>query len=245
METYVLLILISAVVLASSFIQSVTGFGFGIFSMIFLPSLLLYTEANVLSTMLSLFTSLAIVLVMWRKINFKHIVFPIIGCLFSTYVAVEFINSQNNRTLLLMLGIVLVLLSVYFFFFSDKIKIKPTWYAGLIAGILSGTMSGMFAIGGPPAVIYFLQSEDDTDDYLATLSAYFVLSGTISIITKAANGFITPTVWLAFGIGFIAMALGALIGTFARGKCNSTMIKKTVYGFMAISGIMNIITCLI
>ena len=245
MEPYILLILISTVVLGASFIQSVTGFGFGIFAMIFLPNLLLYTEANILSSMLSLFTSLSVALVMWRKINTKNLVFPLIGCLFATYFAVEFIGSQDNRTLILLLGIVLVLLSIYFFFFSHKIKIKPTWYAGLIAGILSGIMGGMFAIGGPPVVIYFLQSEEDTDGYLATISAYFVLSGIINVTTKAAKGFITTNVWLAFALGFIAMALGALIGKFAREKCNSNMIKKAVYGFMAISGIMNIVTCLI
>ena len=244
MQTYQL-IFVAVITLCASFIQSVTGFGFGIFAMIFLPSLLLYTEANVLSTMLSIFTSLFVALAMWRKINPKNLLFPLVGCLFSTYLAVEFIGSQDNRTLMLLLGVALVLLSVYFFFFSGKIKIKPTWYAGLIAGIISGVMSGMFAIGGPPVVIYFLQSEDDTDKYLATISAYFVLSGIISVASKAANGFITPNVWLAFGIGFIAMAVGALIGKLTREKCNSAMIKKTVYGFMAISGIMNIITCLV
>ncbi len=244
MEFYVLA-LIAAVVLCASFIQSVTGFGFGIFAMIFLPSLLLYTEANVLSSMLSLFTSLTVVLAMWKKISWKNLLFPLVGCLFSTYFAVEFIGTQDNDTLILLLGILLVVLSVYFFFFSGKIKIRPTWYAGLIAGIISGIMGGMFSIGGPPVVIYFLQSEDDTDSYLATISTYFVLSGIINVVTKAAKGFITTNVWITFAVGFVAMALGALVGKLARDKCNSAMIKKAVYGFMAISGILNIVTSLI
>ena len=244
MEFYILA-LIAVVILAASFIQSVTGFGFGIFAMIFLPSLLLYTEANVLSSMLSLFTSLSVVLIMWRKIHAKNLIFPLVGCLLSTYLAVEFIGSQDNSTLILLLGAVLVILSIYFFFFSNKVKIRATWYAGLIAGIISGVMGGMFSIGGPPVVIYFLQSEDDTDSYLATISMYFVLSGLINVVTKAAKGFITANVWTAFAIGFVAMALGALVGKLARDKCNSAMIKKAVYGFMAISGVVNIVTSLI
>ncbi len=242
MEPYIL-VLIAAVVLGASFIQSVTGFGFGIFAMIFLPSLLLYTEANVLSSMLSLFTSLTVILVMWRKISWKNLIFPLVGCLISTYLAVLFIGSQDNKTLILMLGIALLVLSIYFFFFSGKVKIRPTWYAGLIAGIISGIMGGMFAIGGPPVVIYFLQSEDNTDSYLATISAYFVLSGIINVVTK--SGFINMNVLIAFALGFVAMALGAFIGKLARDKCNSAMIKKAVYGFMAISGILNIVTSLI
>ena len=153
-----ILVLVALVVLCASFIQSVTGFGFGIFSMIFLPTLFgVYTEGNVLSSMLSMLTSFAVAVVMWRKISWKNLVFPLIGCLFSTYLAVEFIGTQDNDTLILLLGILLVVLSVYFFFFSGKLKIKPTWYTGLSMGILSGFMDGMFSIGGPPIVIYYMQ----------------------------------------------------------------------------------------
>ena len=68
-----ILVLIALVVLCASFIQSVTGFGFGIFSMIFLPTLFgVYTEGNVLSSMLSMLTSLAVAVVMWRKIRKKR-----------------------------------------------------------------------------------------------------------------------------------------------------------------------------
>ena len=42
------LALIALITFGGAYIQSVTGFGFGIFAMIFLPKLLVYTEANVL-----------------------------------------------------------------------------------------------------------------------------------------------------------------------------------------------------
>ena len=70
-------ILIAVVTVAASFIQSVTGFGFGILAMIFLPHILIYTEANVLSTMLSAATSFTVAVALWRKIDWKNIVFPL------------------------------------------------------------------------------------------------------------------------------------------------------------------------
>ena len=144
-----------------------------------------------------------------------------------------------------MLGVALFALSIYFFFFSEKIKIKPTWYAGLIAGVISGIMSGMFAIGGPPVVIYYLHSEESTDDYLATISAYFVFSGIISVAAKASAGFITEKVWLGFAVGLIGMLIGSFIGKFTRDKAEPRTIKKIIYAVMAFSGITNIITALI
>jgi len=239
------LILIALITFGGAYIQSVTGFGFGIFAMIFLPRLLIYTEANVLSSLLSSLTSVSVAIAMRQKINFKNLIFPIIGCIFATYLSVQFIKTQKNETLSLMLGIVLFALSLYFFFFSDKIKIKPTWYAGLIAGLLSGILGGMFSIGGPPVVIYFMQSEKDTDSYMATISAYFVFSGAVSISIKILAGFATANVWICALIGLAALLIGSFIGKKTRDKTNPKMIKKAVYGFMALSGVMNVITALI
>lgn len=237
-------VLVAIITLIASYIQGATGFGFGIFAMIFLPRILAYTEANVFSSILSSLSSLFIAILMLHKIHWKNILFPLIGCLASTYIAVSFIKTQSSQTLTLLLGIALFILSMYFFFFTDKIKIKPTWYSGLTAGVVSGIMSGMFAIGGPPVVIYFMQSEEDSEQYVATISTYFVLSGIISVGTKAAAGFITTSVWIALAVGMLGMLLGSLVGKWTRDRINPKMVKKIVYGFMAISGIINVITSL-
>ena len=231
-------LLCALVTLASSYVQSVTGFGFGILSMIFLPSLLPYTGANALSSTLSTFTSLFTLIIMRRHVNLKNLLFPSIGCLVSTFFAVAFIKQQSNKTLIL-------LLSVYFFFFSDKIKIKPTPLAGFIAGALSGIGNGMFAIGGPPAVIYFLQSEESSEKYMATISAFFVISGAVSVGSKVVLGFMTPLVLIAIAVGFFAMLAGAFIGKWTRDKIRPDFVKKTIYAFMAMSGAVNIVTSLI
>ena len=244
-NTFLILFLVALVTFAASYIQGATGFGFGIFAMIFLPRLLLYTEANVLSSMLGALSALFVAIMMFRKIHWKNICFPVIGCLFSTYMAVLFIKSQSSKMLTLLLGIALFVLSIYFFLFANKIKIKPTWYAGLIAGIISGIMGGMFAMGGPPVVIYFMQSEEDSEQYFSTISAYFVFSGAISICTKAAAGFITPSVWMALAIGTLTMLLGSFVGKRTRDRINPNIIKKVIYGFMAISGLVNIVTSLL
>lgn len=238
------LALVAPVTLCASYIQSVTGFGFGIFAMMLLPALLLYTEANVLSSMLSVLTSVTIAFVMRRSISWKNTVFPLIGCLFATYVAVNFVKTQKNETLMLLLGAVLFILSLYFFFFSGKIRIRPAWYTGLIAGLFSGLMGGMFSIGGPPVVIYFLQSEEDSDHYLATISSYFVFSGVISVATKAVAGFLTTNVWAGFAFGVLGTAAGSWIGKRTREKTKPAALRKAVYGFMALSGAIHVITAL-
>jgi uncharacterized membrane protein YfcA len=244
LEFYILL-LIAASAFIASYTQNLTGFGFGIIAMIFFPSLLVYTEANILSTILGALTSVLVVIMLYRRINWKNLIFPLMGSLIFNYISVTFMKNVKNDTLVLLLGIALFALSVYFFFFTSKIKIRPTWYAGLIAGSLSGVMAGLFSIGGPPVVIYYMQSEKDTDNYLATVSAYFVFSGVIGVSIKAASGFMTPNVWAALVFGMLGMVIGAFFGRLTRSKIKPSTIKKSVYAVMALSGLINIITVLV
>ena len=74
MDPTVQFALVAVVAPGASYIQSVTGFG--IFTMIFLPHLLLQTEANVLSTMLSMLPSLFTALLLFRRIHWKNLLFP-------------------------------------------------------------------------------------------------------------------------------------------------------------------------
>ena len=154
-------------------------------------------------------------------------------------------TQQSDSTLILLLGIFLVILSVYFMFFSDKIKIKPTWYSGLIAGCISGVLSGLFSTGGPPMVIYYMQTEKDVKGYLATIQTFFMLAGMLNTVYKAAAGMVTPNVLIFFAVGLVSVIIGTFLGKRIFNKLNAKLLKKCIYGMMAISGVINIVTSLI
>ena len=239
------LLLIALIVFSASYIQGIAGFGFGVIAMIFLPRLLLYTEANVLAGILSTVCSLVLLFSIWRKIHWKNLIFPFAGSIVTNYLAVAFMKGAANQTMILLLGIALVLLSIYFFFFSGKIKICAVWYTGLIAGMLSGLMSGLFAIGGPPVVIYYLQSEKDNETYVATLSAFFIFSGVVGISMKVASGFVTTNVLWGILFGALAMLVGTFLGNRTRNGISPALVKKVIYGVMGLSGVVNIATALV
>lgn len=63
----------AVITFATSYIQGATGFGFAIVAMMFLPNLLLYTEANVLSSILRALSALFVAILMFRKVHWKNI----------------------------------------------------------------------------------------------------------------------------------------------------------------------------
>jgi uncharacterized membrane protein YfcA len=237
---YILLVLITIV---GSLIQRVTGFGFGIFAMMFLPYFVgSYGEANMLSGLLSLVSTLIVCISLYKLVSWKNLILPAVSCIAASYFAVQFMAGQKDDTLRIMLGIFLILLSVYFIFFSNKVHIKPSWYGGLFAGCLSGILSGLFAMGGPPVVVYFMETEKDVKRYIATIQAYFLTTNIANTAIKASAGFATERVLFLWCIGTVGMVAGILIGNKVMDKLDASLVKKLVYGMMAASGVINIVT---
>ena len=71
------------------------------------------------------------------------------------------------------------------------------------AGTLSGLMGGFFGMQGPPAVLYFIQSEPTKEHYMAMAQTYFLIGNVMMTIVRAYNGFFTTTVLTdyCFGLG--------------------------------------------
>jgi len=227
-------------------IQRITGFGYGIFVMMFFPHFMpSYGEANALSGMISASTSIVVALSMRKHIQWKNIFAPLISSSITSFLAVQFMAGQTDKSLKLLLGVVLILLSIYFFFFAGKITFKPSFWKGAIAGGLSGIMNGLFAMGGPPMVIYFMVSSKDMKEYLATIQMYFALSNIYTTAIKAAAGYVTSEVLVFYVIALISAFVGVFFGKKVFNRCKPAVLKKAVYGFMAVSGVINIVTTLL
>lgn len=230
-----------------STIQRVTGFGFGIFAMLFLARIItVYGEANALSGLLSFTSTLIVALSHAKKVDWKNLLFPCIGFAVISVPSILLMKKLDNRVLLIMLGAALILLSGYMFFFSSKIKIKPSPFTGLAAGGFSGILGGIFSMGGPPVVIYFMQSEgDDKDRYLATIQMYFLLSNVYGTAVKAINGFITKDVLILAAFGTVGMIAGIFIGKLIFKKLRVDILRRVVYCFMAVAGVVNIVSAIL
>ena len=223
-------------------VQSTTGFGFGSVMMAVLPYFMAnYLQVAALSTLCGTSMSIMVAAKNFRKADFKVILPLFTGYIVSCTVAVRVSKGFDGETLTKALGVILIMVSIYFVFFNNKIKIKPTFKNGVIAGMIGGAGSALFSISGPPTVIYMLAAVEDKDVYRASTLTFFAMGGIYSTAVRIANGIFTAQMVQLWLMALVALALGAYIGGKIFHMINADMLKKLVYGYMAVSGVTMLI----
>jgi len=234
------ILMFSVTVFLGAMIQSVSGFGFGIFVMLIFPYLLSVSECAAVSSLLSMSSSLALAFVMRKKCRYKRLAFPIVGYIIGSLPAILILNVAPNDFMKTLLALMLIILSLYFLIFQSKIKLKESVPAAMIAGGLSGVLGGFFAMGGPPIVAYLLQTSESNDSYMAEVQTYFAITNLISTLIRMYAGVITLSVVRYWGIGLLALCVGTILGRGIFKYIDSKKLKLIIYFFMLVSGVLNL-----
>jgi len=229
--------------IGASFIQRTTGFGFGIFIMTMLPFLMpSYGEATTLSGLLAITTSATIVwrlrrFVVWQRLWPILLTFVLVSTL-----AILALSRIEDQILRLILGVTLIVISVYFALFSKRIKLPTTKKVQVGAGTLSGVMGGFFGMQGPPAVLYFIQSEPSKEHYMAMAQTYFLVGNIIMTCVRAYNGFFTTVVVIDYLYGLGGVLIGTCLGGYVFKLIPSRLFRYLVYAYIAVSGAIILMT---
>lgn len=224
--------------MGAAFVQRVSGFGLGIFAMMFLPHLLPTHTAATISCLISCGITAYNTLKYRKNIAFKTALPMLAAALVSIPIAVYFAAKVSADIFRILLGSVLIILSLYFLFFNKRIKIKPTPINGVIAGTVGGTLNGLFSTGGPPAVLYLTSAAPDNITYFATIQCYFCLTNIYATATRAIKGLVTWELVLLAAIGFVGCLIGDTVGRLVFDKLDAKKLKTVIYVAMIISGIL-------
>ena len=140
------------------------------------------------------------------------------------------------------LGVAPILISIYFMFFSQRTKLPTTKSVQVGAGTLSGLMGGFFGMQGPPAVLYFIQSEPTKEHYMAMAQTYFFIGNVMMTGVRAYNGFFTTTVAIDYLYGLGGVIIGTLLGAYVFKHIPNHIFRYIVYAYICFSGVIILIT---
>lgn len=223
----------------ASFVQRVSGFGFGIFIMTALPFIMpSYGEATALSGLLSAAQSLYVLVSFYRFVAWRRLLFILLAFVVTSFFAVEYVAAVSESCLKRLLGVALVLLSLYFLLTDGKVLLRPSVRVQLSAGALSGVMGGLFGMQGPPAVLYFMASERDKNCYMAMTQLYFLVGNVVMTFFRAENGFVTVAVGKAWLFAIVGVVVGSFFGKMVFDRVSADKLRRIVYFYMMVSGVV-------
>lgn len=238
-----IVILSSAIVMVAFLIRGLTGFGSGL---LIIPILLLFLDIKfVVPTAGSLAILSGILLLstfQTRKWVRKDILpMMIVGVIIGTVVGTYVLASYKSSLLKKLFGLFISGYALKMLFMGNEKSGDLKNYVGLIAGFLGGCLSGMFATGGPPVIIYLNRRIKDKRVLRATLICYFFIGNIWQCITLYCANLINREV-LKFVLYLIpAFIVGSMIGSILHIKINQVLFDRIVAVVLLITGIFLII----
>ena len=222
-------------------IHTITGFGSGIVMMLFLPSFLDMAAAPALSSSINLFLSLILAFKFRKTIRIRMFLLPLIPYLIGSTMAINALSGFDMRMVAISFGVFLIILSLYFTFVAKRVSVTPNWQTAVLCGGISGVTAGLFGIGGPLMALYFLAITDSKEEYTGNLQCMFTCTCLCNTMTRISRGYYTLDLIPLTILGLIAINVGKALGLKLLDKMDADLVRKVVYLFVGVSGVLKVV----
>lgn len=222
-------------------VQAVTGFGAGIVMMLVLPHFFGLITAPALSSAIALALNSSLAFRFRRYIRWNLVLLPALMYTVASVTTIRMVGGLNLDILELAFGIFLVCLSVHFTAFSKRVSVKATPVSASVCALVSGICSGLFGIGGPLMAIYFLAATEGKEEYVGCSQFVFSSTSVVNLLMRLHMGIYTLDMVPMTLLGMVAITLGKLGGLRILERLNTDVLKKIIYIFVGISGVLTIL----
>ncbi|BAB06658.1 sulfite exporter TauE/SafE family protein [Halalkalibacterium halodurans] len=235
------LIFIFLILLVGSFVQGVSGFGFGIIAMSFLPFFFTIKESTLLVVALGVLTALFIVIQLFRHIRWKDLIVIMCAAIIGRYVASFVLTAYGEMDLLKsILGVFLLIVVGYLFWDKPQPEgrsVNQTWLPATL-GFFGGLVGGVFAVGGPFFVFYFmLLFRDDKYAYSANLQVSFFITNFTTVVIHGVHGDFTQSYLIYLLVGLLSVFIGTRLGVYCFTYLSQKNIRRLAGIVVAIAAL--------
>jgi len=219
----------------------VTGFGAAVFLMLFIPYFFDMIAAPAVASAITMGLSLTLAWKFRAHIRFGCCLLPTIAYLIFSTTSIRLAKQLDLEFLSAAFGVFLIILAVYLFVFSERITMQANRRTAVACAVISGISSGFFGIGGPLMAVYFISAIEEKKAYIGTIQFLFAFTNTVNLMMRIANGIFTIELVPAVILGFVGITIGKLAGLRILDKIDPGKIKKLVYAFVGISGVLSLL----
>ncbi len=236
------LVAFGAAALVGGVIQGVTGFGSGIIMMLVLPTLLgSIPQSAAVSSLAALLLAFSMAWRYRRSVNVRKTLLLAIPFLVCSGAAIYCSVLIEQDLLKRVFGLFLIVLAIYNFATMGRARTHDLSVPVRVACVvISGLCDGLFGIGGPLMVIYFLSVTDSHEEYLGSMQLFFCFNLVVNSTLRIARGILTVDLLPMVSLGAVCLLAGLMIANRVLGKLDRTFILKLTYAVIALCGITNV-----
>jgi uncharacterized membrane protein YfcA len=212
------------IILFSSFVQSITGFGFAVVGT---PLLLFFMEPRQVVSLMVAGALILNLMVIYktRGMSDPKVIWPMfIASLFGIIPGVYILKVIDGSILKFCIGILILLVAV-FMASNYVVAIKRQRLATILVGIVSGFMGGSTSLSGPPVALFLMNQQQDKEAFRANLVRYFCLGNIATLVVMYYMGTVDTDI-LKQGISAIpGILLGVWLGEKAFTKVSPQLFR--------------------
>ena len=235
MPEFLIMLLLST--LLAGIVQGISGFAFAIIFLAIMQYFMPYTDLLALSSILCVIMLAVNAFVYRHHIVWKWLPVPLLINFVFTIGSIRLLDHTMDFPYWhKLLGVVFIVLALYMYFFQQKIQIHPTLCNALLFCGAGGILGGLFGVGGPPVVLYFLAIADDKEAYLSTTQMFFFINMLYDLAGRMGSGMVTPSLFRYAALCIGTILLGLWIGNKIFRHIDGNTLKKIIYLLMFLDG---------
>lgn len=232
---------ICLIALCGGILQGVTGFGAGVVMMMVLPSFFPLNQAAGVSCAIAIVLCLSVAVRYRSYIQVKKVIWPAILYVAVSSISITFSTMVDQAVMKKVFGVFMILLSAYYLFLNKNQEKKLGLLTSMVFIAVSGACDGLFGIGGPLMVVYFLGQTSSKEEYLGSIQTMFLVNLVYGTFLRMYNHILTPLHLPYIGMGMVCILVGFVIANRIVDRLNGEKIKKITYVVIGISGALNVI----
>jgi uncharacterized membrane protein YfcA len=231
-----------ALVALGAYVQTLTGFAFGLVVMggVGITGLLPLPEAAIAVSLLVLVNAAQVLARGWRDVGRRELALMLLGSLPllpAGYALLEWLADSNLAALQLVLGCAIVLSAFQLITAAGRRATRSGDASFLGFGAVAGLMGGLFSTAGPPVVFHMYRQPFPHARIRETLVSVFAANALLRLGIVAAQGQLTA----APALGALAAAPMVVAATYAARRWPPALspkgIRRIVFVLLALSGL--------
>ena len=229
-----------SVILFASLVRGFSGFGFSASSVSLLSFILPPIEIVPIILLLEIIASFFMIPSIWNKINWKFVLFLLLGVLFGSPLGIHLLSVLQPKLTHLIISIT-VLIFAFLLLRGYKNRDLNHNLSKFFVGVIAGTVNGFGTLAGLPIALYFLIIAAEPAVIRASLAALFFFTDFYAFLLAYFKDILDYKIFYRTLPLILVVPIGVYIGTKLFTGSSKENYKKYVLYFLILVSIFGII----